>query len=88
LRGDFQPIHFLMEWLRLGAWRVLGRRGPAWRSGLANTLHFFWALLAPVALEADVVGAYVGIPRSVGCSRWAWRACRVQREQAGYSPAE
>jgi hypothetical protein len=29
-----------MEGLRLGAWRVLVRRGPAWRSGLANTLHF------------------------------------------------
>ena len=36
---------------------MLVRRGPAWRSGLANTLQLFLALLAHVAC----------IPRSVGC---------------------
>jgi hypothetical protein len=97
LEGGFPADPFLIEGLRLGAWRVLVKRGPAWRSGLANTLQLF-ALLAHVALEADVVVARVGIPRCVGCSRWASRpqpmqtATRLRKrslldDRAGPSPS-
>src|SRR4051812_4991340 len=37
--------------------------------------------------NAWAVAGFVGIPRCVGCSRCTWHACRVQREQTGYSCA-